>query len=209
MLSIGLCIFQLLLNLPANAAVTHSASQRVNGTIIDTLGRPVNGVELILQSQDGRIIARARSDSGGHFEFTDIRPGIYAIVANKQGFATATSIETVTARGAKPVNISMQAQTALNMQVTAKRLDVARNGLSTETGGSVYRFSEKAIQEMPQGANTQMSSVLLQAPGVAQDSYGALHIRGEHAEIQYRINGIELPEGVTSGFSQTFSPRFA
>ena len=209
MLSIGLCVLQLFLNIPANAGAAHSASQLVSGTIIDALGRPVNGVELILQSQDGHIIARARSDRSGHFEFTDIRPGIYAVVANKQGFATATSIETVTASGAKPMAISMEAQTALNMQVTAKRLDVARNGLSTETGSSMYRFSEKAIQEMPQGANTQMNSVLLQAPGVAQDSYGALHIRGEHAEIQYRINGIELPEGVTSGFSQTFSPRFA
>ena len=54
-----------------------------------------------------------------------------------------------------------------------------------------------------------MQDVLLQAPGVAQDSFGQIHIRGEHAELQYRINGIELPEGVTSGFSQTISPRFA
>jgi hypothetical protein len=54
-----------------------------------------------------------------------------------------------------------------------------------------------------------MSEVLLQAPGVAQDSFGQLHIRGEHAEIQYRINGIELPEGIAAGFSQTISPRLA
>jgi hypothetical protein len=209
MLFVVLCALQLILKMSANAVAAGSVSQRVSGTIADALGQPVNGAQLILQSQDGRIIARARSDRSGHFEFADIRPGTYAIVANKQGFATATSIETVTARGAKPVDISMEAQTALNMQVIAKRLDVARNGLSPETGSSVYRFSEKAIQQLPQGTNTQMSSVLLQAPGVAQDSFGALHIRGEHAEIQYRINGIELPEGVTSGFSQTFSPRFA
>jgi len=209
MLFIGLCVLQVLLNMPANAAAASVVPQRVSGTIIDALGRPVNGAELILQNQNGHIIARAKSDRSGRFEFTDIRPGTYAIVANKQGFATATSIETVTASGARPVNISMEAQTALNMQVVAKRLDVARNGLSPETGSSRYRFSEKAIQELPQGANTQMSGVLLQAPGVAQDSYGGLHIRGEHAEVQYRINGIELPEGVSSGFSQTFSPRFA
>jgi hypothetical protein len=129
MLSVGLCALQLLLNTPANAAAASAVSQRVSGTIIDGLGRPVNGAELILQSQDGRIIARAKSDHGGHFEFADIRPGTYIIVANKQGFATATSIETVTAHGAKPVDISMEAQTALNMLI-AKRLDVARNGLS-------------------------------------------------------------------------------
>ncbi len=209
LMSLGLCALQLLLIMPASAAPANTASQRVGGTINDALGRPVDRAELIIQTQDGHIIARARSDRSGHFEFAAIRPGTYAIVANKTGFATATSIVTVTTSGAKPVDISMEAQAALNMQVVAKRLDVARNGLSPETGSSVYRFSEKAIQELPQGTNTQMSNVLLQAPGVAQDSYGGLHIRGEHAEIQYRVNGIELPEGISAGFSQTLSPRFA
>jgi hypothetical protein len=169
----------------------------------------VNGALLILQREDGKIIARTKSQPSGYFEFGQIRRGTYAIVANKSGFATATDIVTVNAGSAKLVQISMEAQVALSMQVVARRLYIARNGLSPETGGSVYRFSEKAIQQMPQGTNTQLNNVLLQAPGVAQDSFGALHIRGEHAEIQYRINGIELPEGVTSGFSQTFSPRFA
>jgi len=209
MLSVGLCALQLLLNNPVNARAADSASRRISGTITDTLGRPVDGAELVLQNQEGRIFARTTSVRSGHFEFANIRPGTYAIVATKQGFGTATSIVTVTARGAKPVDVAMQAQAALRMEVVAKRLEIARNGLSPESGSSVYRFSEKAIRELPQGANTQMSSVLLQAPGVAQDSYGALHIRGEHAEIQYRINGIELPEGVTTGFSQTLSPRFA
>jgi hypothetical protein len=210
-LLVGLCAIQLL-NIVASAAADSSAGsirQTMIGTVMDALGRPLSGVDLRVQSQDGRVIAHTRSDQNGHFELRGIRPGTYAILSNKQGFTAAALVVTVTARGTKPLVVSMQAQTALSMEVVAKRLDVARNGLSTETGSSVYRFSEKAIQQLPQGTNTQMSTVLLQAPGVAQDSYGALHIRGEHANIQYRINGIQLPEGVTSGFSQTFSPRFA
>ena len=50
--------------------------------------------------------------------------------------------------------------------------------------------------------------MILQAPGVAQDSYGQLHVRGDHANLQYRINGVQLPEGIT-GFGQVLSPRFA
>ena len=46
------------------------------------------------------------------------------------------------------------------------------------------------------------------APGVAQDSYGQLHVRGDHADLQYRINGIILPEGIT-GFGQTLDTHFA
>ena len=45
-------------------------------------------------------------------------------------------------------------------------------------------------------------------PGVAQDSFGQLHIRGEHNALQYRLNGIILPEGI-SVFGQTLDPRLA
>ena len=43
----------------------------------------------------------------------------------------------------------------------------------------------------------------MQTPGVYQDSAinGGIHIRNEHANVQYRINGIQLPDGV-SGFGQ-------
>ena len=40
--------------------------------------------------------------------------------------------------------------------------------------------------------------MLLQLPGVTQDSAasGELHVRNEHGNVQYRINGIMLPDGV-------------
>ena len=61
---------------------------------------------------------------------------------------------------------------------------------------------------MPGGDNTQLNQIVLQAPGVAQDSYGQLHIRGEHNGLQYRLNGVILPEGL-SVFGQALSPRLA
>lgn len=195
---------------PATAAfAANSHRYRVAGTVTDTLGRPLSDANVVLQTHSGHTAAHSRTNSTGHFAFRGIPPGTYAAVATKPGFTTAVAILTVTGAGAKPVAIAMQSQVALSLKVTAKRITEAPNALSPRTGGSVYRFNQKAIQAMPQGGNTQMSSVLLQAPGVVQDSYGQLHIRGEHGDIQYRINGIELPEGISSGFSETFSPRFA
>ena len=43
---------------------------------------------------------------------------------------------------------------------------------------------------------------------MAQDSFGQIHVRGDHANLQYRINGVQLPEGITT-FGQILSPRFA
>jgi len=94
------------------------------------------------------------------------------------------------------------------VSVTAKRFAQARNSLSPSTGSSQYVFDSKALKALPQGENTPLNQVLLQAPGVVSDSLGQLHVRGDHADLQYRINDVILPEGI-SGFGQVLSPRFA
>jgi outer membrane receptor protein involved in Fe transport len=90
--------------------------------------------------------------------------------------------------------------------VTARRLNVERAGIETQTGASTYTIDSAAIAATPGGNNVQMNQVLLQAPDVVQDSFGQLHVRGDHNDLQYRLNGIILPEGI-SVFSQTLSPR--
>jgi hypothetical protein len=97
---------------------------------------------------------------------------------------------------------------AADITVTAARLDKARNQISPAIGASNYEINKEAIDTQPLGANAALSSTLLQAPGVAQDSFGQLHVRGDHANLQYRINGIIIPETI-SGFSQLFDTRFA
>jgi outer membrane receptor protein involved in Fe transport len=72
----------------------------------------------------------------------------------------------------------------------------------------VFRFTEADIDNLPLGSSTPLNQVLLQAPGVVQDSYGQLHVRGDHDNLQYRINGVIIPEPIT-GFGQSIDPRFA
>ncbi|MGO8678940.1 MAG: TonB-dependent receptor domain-containing protein [Limisphaerales bacterium] len=89
------------------------------------------------------------------------------------------------------------------------RLDAARNQIVPDLGATTYRISQAQISALPQGENAPFNQVLLRAPGVAQDSAvnGDLHLRGEHANIQYRINDVLLPEGI-SGFGTELDTRF-
>jgi outer membrane receptor protein involved in Fe transport len=77
--------------------------------------------------------------------------------------------------------------------------DQARDRLFTTIGTSASTISHDAIQALPQGSNASVEKVLLQAPGVSQDSAanGSIHVRNEHANVQFRINGVMLPDGVT------------
>jgi outer membrane receptor protein involved in Fe transport len=79
-----------------------------------------------------------------------------------------------------------------------EKFDEARQNIVAPIGATSYQVSHQAIEAMPQGTNASLDKVLLQFPGVTQDSAasGELHVRNEHANIQYRINGIMLPDGV-------------
>ncbi len=90
--------------------------------------------------------------------------------------------------------------------VIAQRLNEARNGIQTQTGASTYTINEAAIAAQPGGDNQLLNQVIMQAPDVAQDSFGQFHVRGEHNGLQYRLNGIILPEGI-SVFGQSLDPR--
>jgi outer membrane receptor protein involved in Fe transport len=97
---------------------------------------------------------------------------------------------------------------SLDLDVVSRRLDVARQQIQPSLGASTYNFSPQALESIPQGENAPLNQVLLQAPGVAQDSFGQVHLRGEHANLQFRLNGVELPEGL-SVFGQAIESRFA
>ncbi|MDB5459492.1 MAG: TonB-dependent receptor [Caulobacteraceae bacterium] len=92
--------------------------------------------------------------------------------------------------------------------VTAERLNQARDSIQPQTGASTYSFDSKQIEALPGGSNASLSTVILQAPGVSQDSFGQLHVRDDHNGLQYRLNGVILPEGL-SVFGQALSPRLA
>lgn len=92
--------------------------------------------------------------------------------------------------------------------VTAQRLNAARDSIQPQTGASTYSFNSKQIESLPGGENASLSQVVLQAPGVSQDSFGQLHVRDDHNGLQYRLNGVILPEGL-GVFGQALSPRLA
>ena len=92
--------------------------------------------------------------------------------------------------------------------VKATRLNEARSRIQPSLGATTTEFSAASLARIAQGSNAPLNTVLLQAPGVAEDSYGQIHVRGDHNEVQYRLDGVELPEGLAV-FGQALESRFA
>ena len=90
--------------------------------------------------------------------------------------------------------------------VTAHRLDSARESIKPSLGASTYSLSEQAIQNLPGSDNQPIQDIILQMPGVSQDQFGQFHVRDEHNGVQYRLNGVIIPESIAV-FGQMLSPR--
>jgi outer membrane receptor protein involved in Fe transport len=112
------------------------------------------------------------------------------------------------AAGSPPKLTPEQAQAAA-VSKQNQSFDAARQTILAPTGANAYQMTSESVASRPQGTNASLDKVLLAAPGVTQDSAagGDLHIRNEHANVQYRINGIMLPDGV-GAFGQILDTGF-
>jgi outer membrane receptor protein involved in Fe transport len=124
---------------------------------------------------------------------------------------------TVTSRGSGQANQPAQeagnsgttpAQAALDRKMEG--FDQQRDHILTKLGASTDTIDRAAIVAGPQGDNTPVDKLVLQFPGVNYDSAVSnpnFHIRGEYNNVQTRINGFVLPEGV-SGLGPVIDTNF-
>ena len=185
-----------------------AAQAVIDGNVRDALGRAIAGADVSLQGTDGKTITHVASDRNGHFTFEGVAAGTYAVVVSKAQYEPGTLIVSPGASGTSSADLVLQAQGALEMAVAAQKLAEARSEIEPRIGATTYSISSQAIENQPGGEDVSLSQTLLQAPGVSQDSFGQIHLRNDHANIQYRINGVILPEGI-SLFGQSLNSRFA
>ena len=142
------------------------------------------------------IEARARSVGAA------LEPGSQAGAKASVGTGSTTQPTPSTPTGVAAATIPTE------QVIVRARLDRLRSQIEPDLGATVYQLTRGAIDTIPQGDNAPLNQVLLQAPGVAQDSFGQIHVRGDHNEIQFRLDGVQLPEGLTV-FGQALETRFA
>jgi outer membrane receptor protein involved in Fe transport len=114
-----------------------------------------------------------------------------------------TSIASLPASAQTPTD-----NTPLEITVTAKRFDESRLTIQPSLGASNYQFTPGVIASVPLGEQAPLNQVLLRAPGVVQDSFGQIHVRGDHGNVQYRLDGVQLPAGL-SLFNNILATRYA
>src|SRR6266478_2944209 len=119
--------------------------------------------------------------------------------------STTTTSASTPAASPSPSPTTAQAE---QVTVTSQELDISREAIVPSLGATRYTIGPDRLDSQAQGENAPFNQTILRFPGVAQDSFGQLHVRGEHANLQYRIDDVLLPESIP-GFGPELATRFA
>src|SRR5438270_8614565 len=136
---------------------------------------------------------------------------ITRIITAQEALSTPAASTTTPAPASNPAPLpsaSPETATAPSVQVTSNELDISREAIVPNLGATRYTIGPDRLDSQAQGENAPFNQTILRFPGVAQDSFGQLHVRGEHANLQYRIDDVLLPESIP-GFGPELATRFA
>ncbi|ABF41574.1 Cna B-type protein [Candidatus Koribacter versatilis Ellin345] len=135
----------------------------VSGSIVDTSGAVVPGVNVTLTDMQKGFTFHAQSGSDGHYLFRSIPPGVYRVSTEATGFEKATSTNVKV-----DINENATANLTLKVGTTTQTVDVAGNAqkIETEDAETGQVINRKFINDLPLISRYVMDLTYL-APGVA------------------------------------------
>ncbi|HEX3482435.1 MAG TPA: TonB-dependent receptor [Kofleriaceae bacterium] len=184
--------------LPARASV----DAVVAGVVEDALLHPLAGATVLLHDTAGRTVAKTVTGPDGRFAFPGVPFGDYTIEASLPGL--------VPEHQHLQLASSQVANVELVLVNTGEVVTIHEDWAvpePTRATGSVSAVSRQTLQELPGGEDRPVTDVIATQPGFVPDALGNVYARGNHANIQYQIDGIPVPDSVGSLFAASIPTR--
>jgi outer membrane cobalamin receptor len=194
-------VVALALVVPATSAYA-SVDAVVAGIVDDALLHPLKGATVVLHDSAGNTVARQVTGADGKFSFSGIPFGDYTVEATAPGLvgdhqhlqissSQIASIELTLVQGEEIIQIQEDWSVPPPQPVT----------------GSVATVTRQQLNETPGGDDRPITDVVATQPGFVADSLGNIYARGNHANIQYQVDGIPVPDSVGSLFAASIPVR--
>jgi hypothetical protein len=183
------------------AATPSSVNADITGVVTDAgSGQPLPSAEVSIM-RGTEVVFNASTDSFGRYTAHNIAPGSYTVTARFLGFSPQSKpIEIGDATGDIKLDFSLGA-VAINLEGVTVTASVP---LAVDTRTGDQRFK----QDQYHGAPTNTTSQILQQSiaGAARAPTGEVHIRGQHAEYTYYVDGVPVPAGISGSLNELFEP---
>ena len=177
-------------------------TKTIKGVVQNQDLRRVPQAVIEVKSQEGDMVSTGVSNDAGEFKVTVPEEGTYSVSAVQETYRSEYVVLALGEEPLKPVTLTLSKTKEVSLEVVAPLPPI-----NTKASSETYSLSRKEIDILPRGNNNDLHDVLLTIPGAAYGSLKQVHIRQDHANLQLRIDGVPIPETVSSTFSDVISPR--
>jgi outer membrane receptor protein involved in Fe transport len=155
-----------------------------------------------IRDQEGEVVEAAVTNDAGEFSAVVPREGTYSVSAIQDTYRSQYVVIKVGADKPAPLRLTLAMTQEIALDIVAP-LPPIQYKASSET----YSLSRKEIEQLPRGNNNDLNEVLATMPSAAMAPLKQIHIRQEHALLQLRIDGVPIPDTISTVFSDVVSPR--
>ena len=177
-------------------------TKTIGGVVQNQDLRRVPQAVIEIKNQEGEIISSGVSNDAGEFKVMLPEGGTYSVSAVQETYRSEYVVLTVGEESLKPVTLTLSQTKEVSLEVVSPLPPI-----QTKTSSETYSLSRKESDILPRGNNNDLHDVLLTIPGAAYGSLKQVHIRQDHANLQLRIDGVPIPDTVSSTFSDVIAPR--
>jgi CarboxypepD_reg-like domain len=195
--------------------IVRAGSKEGNKSVIETINftvtvtdketsDPLQLVSVILKKKN-TIVAAASTNPFGRAEFRDIQSDIYEISTRFIGYVDFKDTITID-KSHKSIAIQVNEK---NIQL--KEIEIKGNRINNNSNATIdiisgqQTFDLESYHSAPTGSVIQLVQENL--VGTAKAPTGEIHIRGQHGEFTYLIDGIPIPLGVFGGLNEIVDPQ--
>lgn len=178
------------------------APAEIEGQVSTGRGAPIAEAQLVVRrlGPDGTetVVEATDTDRLGRFRVPPVPLGRYALDVRAEGFQALRYLFDLQG----PID-SLVLRLDLTEDAAAHRTFVyAPQALPGRDGTTTSTLTRAGIEALPGGTTRPLNDVLATQAGFTRDDQGAVHVRGNFAGLQLRLDGISLPPSVQNRLQQ-------
>jgi hypothetical protein len=183
---------------------TRSTSQMVEieGRVVGPEGEPIAEARLTI-TLNGTVVTTTDADQTGRFRTPEIAPGKYTLEVDAVGYLPRSMpLEVDESLHDLKISLGILGANAYRTVVQSTRAP-----LPAQDGTTGTTITRRDIEDIPGGTAHQFNDIIETQPGFIPDNYGAIHVRGNFAGLQLRVDGVQLPPAIQDRLQQLLDPQ--
>ncbi|MBM4121883.1 MAG: TonB-dependent receptor [Nitrospira sp.] len=186
----------------AQEVKSSEALRTITGFVQNQDLRRVPQAIVYIKDQEGKVVADAVTNDAGEFSVTAPVEGTYSVSAVNETYRSEYVIIRIETEEPAPVKLTLALTQEIALDIVSP-LPPIQYKASSET----YSLSRREIEQLPRGNNNDIDQVLATIPGAAVSALKQVHIRQDHSNLQFRIDGVPIPDTVSTTFADVITPR--